>query len=516
MTRTAAQISGSSRHDVIVAGGGPAGATTALALARSGVDVLVVERTRFPRFHVGESLLPRNLRLLRELGLTERLERVPHTPKSGAEFAFGHGTDSLTFEFGDGLLAGAETHTYNVERASFDHALLEAAAEAGATVWQGTSVSAIRRLEEGAVEVEIGGAGPGSGGDGHRRRHAAARLLVDATGQSTLLGKHLGLRREWPGHRKVACFGHFRGVERLPGDAAGHPCIVMMADAWFWLIAVDAERTSIGVVMDRAAARRVQEEHGLHPRQLLRWAVARCPFVARRTAGATFPEETHVAADFSYRCAPYAGPGHYLVGDAATFLDPIFSTGICLGMVGGRQVAEHVRATLDGADPARERAAYRRFVEESSAPLFRLVQLYYQHPFRELMMSGTGPLGVHRALFSLLAGHVFPRPPWALRWRLRLVELFTRLQRRFPVVERHERRFLLAAEAREEPRGPGPAESPAGRAAVRSSAAGPAGRHSRQGPFGTDGAQAEPTAAPGARVSRASDCSADGSGGEAG
>ncbi|HEX2253317.1 MAG TPA: NAD(P)/FAD-dependent oxidoreductase [Thermoanaerobaculia bacterium] len=415
------------RYDAIVAGGGPAGSTAALRLARSGLSVLLAERTRFPRFHVGESLLPRNFQLFRELGLEAGIAALPHHRKVGGEFAFGHETASLRFRFADGLLGDVEAETINVERAPFDAWLLDEAVAAGAEVAQGTAVKEILQLDAGGAAVRL------DTGD-----EVEAPVLLDASGQSTLVGKHLGTRQGHPDHRKVAFFGHARGVQRLPGEEAGHPCIVMMADAWFWLIALDEERTSVGLVMDADHARRTGRELGIPPQRMLAWGIARCPFVAGRTAGATLPAENHVGADFSYHCRPYAGPGYFLLGDAATFLDPIFSTGICLAMVGASRAADDVLALRAGADPAAVHRRYARFVDGSSDVFFRLVRRYYQQPFRELMMQGEGPLAIHRAIYSVLAGHVFPRPPLGLRWRVRLMEALTEVQRRVPLVPRRE------------------------------------------------------------------------------
>jgi 2-polyprenyl-6-methoxyphenol hydroxylase-like FAD-dependent oxidoreductase len=216
--------------------------------------------------------------------------------------------------------------------------------------------------------------------------------------------------------------------------------IVICEEGWFWLIPLDERRTSIGVVLDAGVARRLD----LTPERMLRWAISRCPAVAERTAGAVFPSAYHVAADFSYRCHPYAGPGHFLAGDAATFLDPIFSTGVCLGMMSGREAARCVEALVRGtAGPEVLRRRYIRFVEGSTAVFFRLVRRYYEHSFRELFLNGTGPLEIHRAVISVLAGHVFPRPAWPLRWRLRLFDACVTANRMLPLVPRRRRFSLL-------------------------------------------------------------------------
>ena len=414
--------------DAIIIGGGPAGATAGLLLARAGARVLILERATFPRFHIGESLLPRNFPLIQELGLETELRKLPHVPKLGVEFGLGDGSETARFTFDQGLLPGSET--VNLDRAPFDAMLLDEARKAGAQVREDTAVKKVLHLADGEVRVEAGG------------QELSGRWLIDASGQGTVVARHLGTRRasDDPRLQKIAYFEHFENVERAPGSEGGHPFLAMCEEGWFWMIPLDERRTSVGLVLDASVARTLD----VPANRMLAWGIERCPAVQNRMQQASGPQTNQVTADFSYTCRPYAGPGYFLVGDAAAFLDPIFSTGVTLAMISAEQAAGQIVELLKGRiRPATARRRYIRFIEGSTGIFFRLIRQYYDHSFRELFLEAEGPLQVHRAVLSVLAGQVFPRPAFALRWRMALFYALQWWNRHFQIVPRRDRFSLL-------------------------------------------------------------------------
>lgn len=415
--------------DVVIAGGGPAGATTGLCLARAGFSVCIVEKDQHPRFHIGESILPRNMDIIRELGLEPQLKALPHVPKYGAEFGIGNDPVTRKFLFSDGLLPGQTV--FNIERSYLDKMLIDEARKSGATVLERTTVKEIVHLAHDDVRVRVSS----SEGAGEIR----ARILIDASGHGTVVGRHLNLRKNFtePELQKVAYFNHFENVERPAGMESGHPCIIMCDEGWFWLIGLTETKTSVGFVTRPSFVKTID----VPPKRLLSWAAQRCPVVRHRMRDAVGPEnpDNIILSDFSYRCRPYAGEGYFMVGDAACFLDPIFSTGVTLAMVSGRKTAETVGAMLGGTLDVREaRRRHIAFVSESCRPFWRLIRGYYRHSFRELFMEGQGPFQMQRAIISILAGQVFPEPVWSLKWRHFAFDVCVRLQQYLPLVPRRK------------------------------------------------------------------------------
>ena len=426
-----------SNYDVIVIGAGPAGATSALLLARKGLRVIALEKAKFPRFHIGESMLPRNGTLMEELNLWEPLQRVPHLEKYGAEFAMGDDFNTTRFYFGSGLIPGALT--FNIERSVFDKMLMDEARAAGAEIREECGVKQIRKLAAGECSVLLD--------DGQT---VTGKYILDASGHGTVVGRHLGVRRPVadPRLHKCAYFEHFDNVVRLPGDEDGNPSIVMTTEGWFWIIGLNEKTTSIGFVCHPDLVKQV----GIPANRMFHWAATRCPVIRHRMRNATGPATNRVLADFSYICDPIAGDGYFMVGDAGCFLDPIFSTGVTLAMMAATQATRHVAALLKNEiSPAKARRDYIKFVKGSTGVFWHLIRGYYDHSFRELFLNGTGPMNVHGAVISLLAGYVFPKPSWALRWRLWFFDFNRIVNRYIQLVPRRPPFSLLKQEPQELP-----------------------------------------------------------------
>jgi len=373
-------------YDVIIIGGGPAGATAAALLAQQGVSAIVLEKERFPRFHIGESLLPGDVPVLERLGLGDQLAQFLR--KGGAEFWDERSGRQSEFCFADGL-PGAPTYAYQVERATFDKMLLDHARGRGAEVVEGEKVMAVA-IDDAGVTVTSA------------TRTTRGRFVVDATGQDALFGRRAGHIQPYHGFGKAAVFCHFDGLGEVAQAElyrTGNIRIHTLEDGWAWVIPLAGARLSVGLVSNLK---------GLSPERLATF-IAESPSISALTVGCTRSEAT-IIRNFSYKNRGPAGARFACIGDAACFLDPLFSSGVSLAMVSAEKLADQlVVALADGreADPELMKPAT-DFMERAYASFGNLIYRFYHTHLADNVFFAPADLGaagqVHRAgVISLLA-----------------------------------------------------------------------------------------------------------------
>lgn len=403
--------------DVIVIGGGPGGSSAGSYLAKAGKRVLLLEKEIFPRFHVGESLLPYNFRIFRELGLLPVLESAGFPRKYGAQFVLGDNSKWAGFVFRNGRFT-REHQAFQVERAPFDHLLLNHAQSLGVDVRQGWSAS---RYQSGPDAVTVHAMDPEN-----KPRVFRASFLVDASGRGNLTGNQDGTRVTHPHLNKLAVFGHFHGVKRDPGDRGGDTIVVRLARKWFWVIPVSADKTSVGCVLDKEEFLRLKSS----PEEVFNHFVAETPAVRDRMAAARRNGPIYTTADFSYYNKSLVGPRLIRVGDAAGFLDPIFSSGVYMAMLSGKLASEAILGALKGRSPRRLFSRYEKGFFSSMKFYWDMIEGFYTTPFMEVFLEPREKWDLPAAVNAALAGEL--NGDWSLRWRMRAFFWLVRLQSRRP------------------------------------------------------------------------------------
>lgn len=387
-------------YDVVVVGGGPAGSAAATVLADGGARVALFEREVFPRFHVGESLMPATMLLLDRLGARDAVEGAGFQVKHGASFHdLVHGR-SQTFYFLPDM--PWPSYAFQVPRAEFDTLLLDNARKHGVQVFQPAAVESADFDADG-VTVHATGSGEPS---------LRARVLVDGSGRDGFVASRRGRRERIPNLGKVALFAHFRGAARASGRAEGNIRIYVADQGWFWWIPLADDVTSVGAVLH---ARTVREWDGAME-GLFDAVLRACPEVGGQLRGAERITPVHRAANFAYRNSPVVADRFVAVGDAVTFVDPIFSGGVFIALHSGVQAAEAVLAALtDGRVDAARFAGYERRMARDVAPLFKFIHKYYEPAFFEVFMGPKDILGIYRAVLNVLSGGSFLRMTWRVR-----------------------------------------------------------------------------------------------------
>ncbi len=414
-------------YDFAVAGGGPAGTSAAICLAQKGHRVVLFERERFPRFHIGESLLSTANDAFATLGVADRVEAACFPPKWGARL---YTPDGMTGRGVDFTLASGVTRakTYQVCREQFDAILLDRAREVGVEVREGHRVTGCEFDADSARLDFAADSGSSS---------ARVRALVDASGRHGLVAKKLGLRTDEPMLANIAVFSHFKGVPRLAGERPDDIRLVARADAgWFWLIPISPELTSVGVVIPMK--RYMQLEHG-SPETMLQATFDDTPIMAELMRSATREWPVRVEKDFSYSASSYAGPRWILAGDAGSFLDPVFSSGVSIAMESGIEAAAALdRAAARNDFSAAAFAAFSRRQAKRFQAFRRFVVGFYSPQFRDLFFSPEPPALLFRAVVTVLAGNWNPGL-WT-RAMNQIFFFFVALQKRYSPATRLFRR----------------------------------------------------------------------------
>ena len=385
------------KTDVLVIGGGPAGTTAAAMLKKKGFEVTLLEKGSHPRFHIGESLLPMNLPILERLGVLEKIESIG-VRKPGADFTVANsGRESQTFYF-KRALGGSPAHAFEVRRSEFDQILFKNCRQIGVDVFEGLEVRRVVALDDSRHLVEA----IDNNGEQHQWE---TRFLVDASGRDTFLTRKNGWKKRNPKHVSAAVYTHFRGVTRREGEDQGNISIYWFESGWVWMIPLQDDIMSIGVV---SLPEHLRTRNGSLDEFILT-TLGNLEEVSERMVSAEAIMPAQATGNYSYLSDRMVGPGFAIIGDAFAFIDPVFSSGVYLAMHAAEQVVPVAQASLNGSR-FQYRKSCRRFKREINRGIANFSWFIYRFTtpvMKNLMRDPRNTLQVEQAVISMLAGDVF-------------------------------------------------------------------------------------------------------------
>ena len=375
-------------HDVLIIGGGPAGASTATILAEHGHKVLIIEKAKFPRYHVGESLIPFTFGPLERLGMIPKMRGSHFVKKYSVSFVQPDGRRSQPFYFHTRYDKETIAQTWQVMRSEFDQMLLDNAREKGAEVMEETTVIQLLKNDSGRViGVEV------KTKDG-QVKHLHAALVVDASGKEAFASNRQGWRIGDPYLNKVAIWTYYKGSKRAEGVDEGGTTIAFVPEkGWFWHIPMHDDMVSVGVVAEGKYLTRggVKDMKEMFYRE-----IGENQWIKEHLSTGACTGEFWITSEYSRHSKYGASPGLLLVGDAFAFLDPVFSSGVMLAIKSGVLAADAIHEAFMAKDMSPERfAAYGQNIRQGVENMRKLIYAFYDpnFSFKDVVMQypETGP-----------------------------------------------------------------------------------------------------------------------------
>ena len=386
------------RRDVLVIGGGPGGSTVSACLSQRGWKVVLLEKARHPRFHIGESLLPLNIPLLERLGVLDQVDRIGLV-KLAAEFNH-EGCEPAVYYFANAM-DKTYPSAYEVRRSEFDHVLLKNSAAKGTDVREGVRVTEVKfRKGQTSLVAALDEAG--------NRQLWEAKYLVDASGRDTFIANRFNKKRRNPQHNSSAVFGHFSGAVRRPGPDEGNISVYWFDHGWYWMIPLRDGAMSVGAVCWpyylKSRKKSVDE--------FLLDTIAMNPQMAARLKNAKLMAPAMATGNFSYQAESMAGDGYIVVGDAFAFIDPVFSSGVFLAMNSGEMGAQLLDEALrNGAMSPASLRRYDRTIRGGLKTFSWFIYRITTPALRRMFMAPRPPVRLKAAVLSLLAADIFRGTP---------------------------------------------------------------------------------------------------------